>query len=138
MNNNKPLYLAWFIAMTSMLGSLYFSEVMKLPPCILCWYQRILMYPLVIIIPVGILNIDKKVYKYVQSLSVVGIAIAFYHYLLYVKILPDTYAPCSTGVSCTTKLIEWFGFINIPFLSLVSFTLITCLMIYYSKQNKND
>lgn len=131
MNDNKPLYLAWIIAMTSMLGSLYFSEIMKLPPCVLCWYQRILMYPLVLIIPIGIANLDKKLHKYVLPLSVTGIGVALYHYLLYIKILPDTYAPCSAGVSCTTRLIEWFGFINIPFLSLISFTLITGLMVYY-------
>ena len=130
------LYVAWFLALASMTGSLYFSEILKLPPCVLCWYQRILMYPLVLIIPIGIVSMDKKVYRYVVPMSVIGMAIAFYHYLLYVKLIPDTYAPCSTGVSCTTKLIEWFGFINIPFLSFISFTLITLSMILYSKNQE--
>ena len=132
-------YIAWFIAMSSMLGSLYFSEVLKLPPCVLCWYQRILMYPLVAIIPIGIANMDKKFYRYVLPMSTLGMMIAFYHYLLYAKIIPDTYAPCSTGVSCTTRLIEWFGgLVNIPLLSFVSFTLITLLMIVYSKNQENE
>ncbi len=132
------LYFAWIIALTAMLGSLYFSEVLKLPPCVLCWYQRILMYPLVLIIPIGIVSMDKKVYRYVLPMSVTGMAVAFYHYLLYVKLIPDTYAPCGIGVSCTTRLIEWFGFINIPLLSFISFTLITLLMIFYSKNQESE
>ena len=135
---NHSIYIAWLISLTAMLGSLYFSEVLKLPPCILCWYQRILMYPLVIIIPVGIMNLDKKVYKYVLPLSVTGMMVAFYHYLLYIKLIPDTLAPCSTGVSCTTRLIEWFGFVNIPLLSFLSFTFITLLMVIHSKNTKNE
>ena len=128
------IYIAWITALSAMLGSLYFSEVLKLPPCVLCWYQRILMYPLVLMIPIGIITIDKKVYKYVLPMSIIGMAVAFYHYLLYTKLIPDTLAPCSTGVSCTSRLIEWFnGVVNIPFLSMISFTVITLAMISYSK-----
>ncbi len=138
LRGTHPLYIAWIISISAMLGSLYFSEILKLTPCVLCWYQRISMYPLVIIIPIGIINIDKKVYRYVLPLSITGMTIALYHYLLYVKIIPETLAPCSNGVSCTTRLIEWFGFINIPLLSFFSFTMITLLMFYYSKTTKNE
>lgn len=122
------LYIAWVQAFIATAGSLYFSEVLHYPPCILCWYQRIVMYPLVILIAIGILRKDKNISIYVLPLSVIGIIIAAYHNLLYFNILPESAAPCVAGVSCTTKFIEWFGFITIPFLSLLSFVLITgCL-----------
>ena len=123
------VYLAWAVALTATLGSLYFQYVLRLTPCVLCWYQRIEMYPLVIVLAVAILRKERKIYQYVLPLSIIGMCIALYHYLLYIKIIPDTYAPCTTGVSCTTRLIEWFGFVNIPLLSLIAFTIITLLMI---------
>lgn len=135
MKKQYLLYAAWFTSMAAMIGSLYFSEVLKLPPCVLCWYQRILIYPLVVIIPVGILALDKNIYKYILSLTIPGMFVAFYHYLLYIKVLPDSIAPCSNGVSCTTRLIEWFGFVNIPLLSLLSFLFITLLMLIYRKHH---
>ncbi|MDO8493435.1 MAG: disulfide bond formation protein B [bacterium] len=138
MQDNRPLYLTWIIAMSAMAGSLYFSEVLKLAPCVLCWWQRILIYPLVIIMPIGISNMDKKLHRYVLPLSITGIAVASYHYLLTMKIIPESLAPCQAGVSCAENVISWFGFINIPLLSLASFVLITLSMIYYSKIQTNE
>jgi disulfide bond formation protein DsbB len=124
------IYLAWIQAIVATLGSLYFSEVMKFPPCVLCWYQRIFMYPLVFILAVGMVRKDKKIYTYVLPLSITGLLIAIYHNLLYYQIIPESMAPCVNGVSCTTKFIEWFGFITIPFLSLVAFSVITLCMLF--------
>ncbi len=117
------------------LGSLYFSEVLKFPPCVLCWYQRIFMYPLVAILAVGIWKKDNNLAYFVLPLSILGIIIAIYHNLLYYGIIPESQAPCILGVSCTTKFIEWAGFITIPFLSLSAFTAITLLMLLYKKLN---
>jgi disulfide bond formation protein DsbB len=128
------LYLSWFIALVATLGSLFFSEVMKLPPCVLCWYQRIAMYPLVIILGVGIITRDIKCKLYALPLSITGLCISVYHNLLYYKIIPDSIKPCTSGVSCTSKQIEWLGFITIPLLSLSAFFLIT-LFILCSKTN---
>ncbi len=75
-------YFSWFTAAAATAGSLYFSEIAHLPPCVLCWYQRILMYPLVLIIAVGILRKDKSLPFYVLPLSILGGGIAFYQYLL--------------------------------------------------------
>ena len=136
--NKNILYLAWFFALVSTLGSLYFSDVLKFPPCVLCWYQRICMYPLVVIIGVGILLREKKLYLYVLPLSIIGFFIALYHNLLYYNILPESTSPCISGVSCTTKFIEWFGFITIPLLSFMGFTLISICMIIYSRINKKN
>ncbi len=122
--NVWPL-LQWSIALISTLGSLFFSEVMKLPPCVLCWYQRIFMYPLVLILSVGILRQNQSLQWYVQPFAFIGTGIAIYHNLLYYEIISESFAPCSQGVSCTSRQIEWLGFITIPLLSLAAFLLIT-------------
>lgn len=127
------LQIALFQAILALLGSLYFSEFMKLPPCMLCWYQRICMYPLILILSVSIWKKDKNVLLYSLPLSIIGTIIALYHNLLYYKIIPESIAPCTLGISCTTKQIEWFGFITIPLLSLCAFLLITILLILYRK-----
>ncbi len=130
------LYLAWVQSLVAMFGSLYFSEILKYPPCILCWYQRIVMYPLVILIPVGILRKDKNLPYYVLPLSLIGTLIAVYHNLLYWNILPESIAPCVAGVSCTTKFVEFFGFVTIPFLSLCGFLIIDICMVLFLKWEK--
>lgn len=119
----------------AMAGSLFFSEVMNLPPCVLCWYQRIAMYPIVILTAIGIMRNDRKTYISVLALALPGLAISIYHNLLYWKILPESIAPCMLGVSCTTKFFEWFGFITIPFMALVAFTVISALAFISLKKN---
>jgi disulfide bond formation protein DsbB len=119
-------------AVVAMAGSLYFSEVMHFVPCVLCWYQRITMYPLVAILLVGIYFKDSKVYRQVLPLAIIGLLIATYHVVLYYGvnwgIRPDWVGPCVAGVSCTTKYVEWFGFVTIPLLSWVAHFVITILM----------
>lgn len=124
-------YLAWAQALIATSGSLFLSEVLGYPPCVLCWYQRIAMYPLVAIIAVAILRRDARPYLYVLPLSLVGLAIAMYHNLLYVGVIPEAVSACRVGVSCTTRFFEWFGFITIPFLSLTAFTVISVLMLVH-------
>lgn len=119
----------------AMAGSLFFSEVMNLPPCVLCWYQRIAMYPIVILVAIGIIRNDRKTYISVLALALPGLAISIYHNLLYWKILPESIAPCMLGVSCTTKFFEWFGFITIPFMALVAFIIINVLAFISLKKN---
>jgi disulfide bond formation protein DsbB len=79
-------YLIWSLGVASVFGSLYFSEVMNFAPCVLCWYQRILMYPLALILLVGIWKKDKNVDSYVLPFSILGFLIALYHNLLYYNI----------------------------------------------------
>lgn len=129
------IQILFFQAIIATFGSLYFSEVMLLPPCILCWYQRIAMYPLVAIFAVGIIRQDKNVAWYGLPSALIGLGIALYHNLLYYGIIPESIQPCKLGVSCTTKFFEWFGFITIPFLSLVAFMVITVGLIYFIKLN---
>ena len=134
--NDASPYLAWLIALVATVGSLFFSEVMELPPCVLCWYQRIAMYPLVLVIGAGIVTRDAKIKSYALPLALVGLAIAVYHNLLYYGILPESIAPCAQGISCTSRQIEWFGFVTIPLLSLAAFAGVTvCLLLSRYKRN---
>jgi len=118
------MFMVWLLSLISSMGSLFFSEVMGLPPCLLCWYQRICMYPLVFIFFVALFPFDKSVLKFSFPLAFMGFLIATYHNLLYYKILPKSASPCSQGISCTTVQLEWLGFITIPLLSLLGFSLI--------------
>ena len=94
------------------------------------------MYPLVIIIGTGIILRDKRWKIYSLGFAVIGLAISVYHNLLYYKIIPDSITPCTAGVSCTTKQIEWLGFITIPLLGLVAFAAVTvCLLLFKAKED---
>jgi disulfide bond formation protein DsbB len=108
----------------AMLGSLYFSDIAGYPPCVLCWYQRIAMYPLVVIFAIGIIRNDKNAWYYAVPIAFIGWLISIYHNLLYFQILPESIKPCQGGVSCTSKYVEWFGFITIPFLAFVAFSIV--------------
>ena len=133
---SNALYIAWTTSVVAALGSLYFSEVRNFAPCVLCWYQRICMYPLVLISGAGILRKDKNVVSYALPLASIGWLTSIYHNLLYYKIIPESAAPCVSGVSCTTKFIEYFGFVSIPLLSLSSFSIILlCLWVFWKTKN---
>ena len=123
--------LAWVQAVVATLGSLHFGEVIKLPPCVLCWYQRIAMYPLVIVLGIGLLLRERRIRLYALPLGLIGFAIALYHNLLYYGIIPESMQPCTTGVSCTSRQIEWLGFITIPLLSQVAVGVISAALIAY-------
>jgi disulfide bond formation protein DsbB len=125
----RVLFAIWLISLTATLGSLFFSEVMRLPPCVLCWYQRIFMYPLVVVTTVGLLLRDPGALRHAWPLAVGGFAVAVYHNLLYYHLIPESITPCTTGVSCTDRQIEWLGFITIPLLSLGAFTLIVATLL---------
>lgn len=133
-NGNIFLYAAWIVALVAMVGSLFFSEVMNLPPCVLCWYQRIAMYPLVLIIGVGIGLRDSRVKSYALPLALIGLAVSVYHNLLYYGVIPESITPCTQGISCTSRQIEWLGFITIPLLALTSFIIVSVCLIFYKPQ----
>jgi disulfide bond formation protein DsbB len=122
------LFSAWTLAVAATLGSLFFSEIMEYAPCTLCWYQRIFIYPLVFILGSALFPVDRSAIKYSLILTIIGWAIAAYHSLLYYKIIPERMAPCSQGVSCTQVYFEWWGFMSIPLLSFLNFTLILFLL----------
>lgn len=124
------LYLAWLAAVTATLGSLYFSEVRGYIPCELCWYQRILMYPLSVVLGIAAFYDDLRIRKYVLPLSILGMCVSAFHYME--QKIPGfaSIKPCTQGVPCNTQYINWFGFVTIPFLALIGFTLITLLLLF--------
>ena len=126
-SRHSALLAAW----TATCGSLFFSEVLGWRPCVLCWYQRILMYPLAILLAIGIIRRDRGLHLYVLPFSTVGMGIALYHYLL---ITTDWLPPpaCAVDIPCTVDYLNWFGFINIPFLALSAFLIITCMMLSFA------
>jgi len=129
------LFLCWLVSAVSALGSLFFSHVMGFVPCVLCWYQRICLFALVLVLAVGLFPFDKKVVKFAMPLALTGLLIAAYHNLLYAGIIPKSIQPCASGVSCTEKYIEIFGFISIPMLALASFATIAALLIILKRRD---
>jgi disulfide bond formation protein DsbB len=129
-------YLAWIMALVATVGSLFFSEVMQLPPCVLCWYQRIAMYPLVAIIGIGIITGDNRLKNYAFPLCLIGLAISIYHNLLYYGLIPESITPCTEGISCTSRQIEWLGFITIPLMALTAFVGVALCLIFYKPKQK--
>ncbi|KRG15090.1 2-oxoglutarate dehydrogenase [Virgibacillus soli] len=123
------LYFAWIVSLVATLGSLFFSEIKGFIPCEFCWYQRILMYPLVVIIGIAVFEHNKNIKKYVLPFSIIGMGVSFYHYLIQKVPGLASVKPCVGGVPCNGQYINWLGFITIPFLALIAFTLITVFML---------
>jgi disulfide bond formation protein DsbB len=133
---NKSLLVAWIAAIVATLGSLYFSEVMHFIPCTLCWYQRIFMYPLAIILGVAVYRNDKGIFRYALPLSIIGMLIAGYHTLLQKIPYLQQFEMCTSGVPCSKDYINWLGFITIPLLALIAFTIITVSLIILARSKK--
>ena len=131
-----PIFVLWLVSVSATLGSLFLGEVMRLPPCVLCWYQRICMYPLAAIATVGLLTRDAGVVRYAWPLAAAGLALAAYHNLLYYGVIPESITPCSEGVSCTERQIEWFGVVTIPLMALLAFALAAGSLIWFGLREK--
>jgi disulfide bond formation protein DsbB len=120
--------LAFVVALVATLGSLYFSEIAGFVPCTLCWYQRILMYPLTVITLVGFIKQDEYLPIYVLPLSILGLFVSGYHYLVQLGAFGHP-AACAIGIPCSLRYINYLGFVTIPFLALTAFILITAIML---------
>jgi disulfide bond formation protein DsbB len=131
------VFLAWLIAAMSTLGALFLGEVVGLTPCVLCWYQRICLFPLALILPVGLFPFDRKIVRYALPLAAIGLAIATFHMLLAGGIIPEHMAPCTQTVPCTKEQIVWFGFLTLPMLSAAAFLSVNVLLVLtYFKESK--
>ncbi len=138
MSSWTKLFCAWVVALAATAGSLFFSEVLGYPPCALCWYQRIAIYPLVLILGLALFPQDLRAVKFALPLALAGWGVAIYHNLLYYHWIPDSLAPCRQGVSCTT--VQWvgLGFLTIPLLSLVAFTLLLVILGFTLKDMRHE
>lgn len=130
-------WLVFLIALVSLLGSLYYSEVVGYAPCSLCWYQRIAMYPLVVIMGIAAWKRDAGIRGYVLPLMVIGGVFALYQYII--GYFPDAeILGCSLDVSCTERYIWEFGFVDFPFMSFVGFSLMISLMLWSSPGDRTE
>ncbi len=122
------LFTSWLVAVSGTAGSLFFSEVMGYPPCVLCWYQRIALYPLVVVIAIGLAAHDRRVAVYSLPFAVIGLCIAIYHNLIYYGIVPESLTPCSEGTPCNAVQLELLGFVTIPLMSILGFASVSVLL----------
>jgi len=128
------LFLVWIIATSGTLISLFFSEVVQLPVCVLCWYQRIALYPLVVMLPLALFPYDAKIIRYTSPLVIFGWFTALFHVLVVEGIVPESAQPCVQGIPCSETHFNLLGFLNIPLMSLLTFTIIGVLLFLSTKQ----
>lgn len=122
------IYMAWLVSIVATAGSLYLSEILHYEPCRLCWFQRIFMYPQVILLGIAAYRQDRNIIAYSIPLSAVGAAISVYHYSLQKIPFMAELLPCRVGIPCNFDYINWLGFITIPFLALIAAVLIIVLL----------
>ncbi len=120
----------WLIATIATLASLFFSEVVKLPVCVLCWYQRIAMYPLVLMLPLALFPFDGKVIRYAGVLTLFGGLVALFHVLLVAGAIPESAQPCVADIPCSETHLNIFGWLNMPMMSLLTFAAIGVLLFF--------
>jgi len=118
-------WMAFAVAGTAMGASLYYSEVAHFVPCDFCWYQRIAMYPLALVLLIAAISRDDRVVKYVVPLAAIGLALSVYHYQL--QLFPEQSTVCTSGVPCTAQYVDQFGFISIPFMAGCGFLSVLAL-----------
>ena len=136
------LYAAWLISLIATFGALFIGEVLGQTPCVLCWYQRIAMFPLVWILGLACLTNDTHVGRYALPLAGVGLIISLWHSLLYAGIVKEAIVPCAkNGPSCTDSAMLTIANLPIPYLSLISFMAIIILVTtitYFYKQPEHS
>jgi disulfide bond formation protein DsbB len=130
------IWMAWVVALVATLGSLFFSEYANFLPCRLCWFQRICMYPMAVVLLVGALRRDARAaVQYAFVMPIVGIGVSIYHVYIEQNPSAETAACRAGGVSCTTKWIDKFGYITIPVLAMTAFaTIIVLLAMAWSRR----
>lgn len=134
----NSLLFIWLVSLVATLGSLYFSEIRGYEPCELCWYQRILMYPLVIVLTVAYIQKNARIAVTSAVFACIGGAISLYHYSLQKLDFLAASAPACGRVPCTGQYINWFGFVTIPFLALTAFVLIAATSFYMIRTMKGE
>lgn len=123
------IYFAWIVSLIATFGSLYFSEILGFIPCTLCWYQRIMMYPLIIVLGIASYRNQSDIIPYVLPLSILGGLISLWHYAQQKIPFLGQVIQCKVGVPCNASYINWLGFVTIPLLAFIAFALITVFLL---------
>lgn len=131
------LFAAWTIALAASLGALFIGEIMGQYPCELCWFQRVFMFPLAIILGIAAFRSDRGVTPYALTLAGAGWVVSFYHALLYFGFAPEKIQPCGSGPSCSDSAMTLFGSVPIPLLSLSAFTAITFFLALVFRRTRS-
>lgn len=134
---NRPsvlLLVAWLVAVVSTGSALFIGEVMGMIPCVLCWYQRIAMFPLALMLGMAFYSEDRRGAVYALPLALVGAAFAGYHSLLVAGLIPQAWIPCSAGASCADQKLNFFYGIELPWLSLAAFVAIAISLSLYLRR----
>ncbi|MBU0957586.1 MAG: disulfide bond formation protein B [Nanoarchaeota archaeon] len=130
------LLFAFLVAVVSMLGSLYFSEIVGYEPCRFCWFQRIFVYSSVVVLFVGLYRKAKDVVYYVVPLTVIGVVIGAYHY--YIQLFPSSGGCLQEAVACSTKFVFDYGLVTLPLMGVVSNLIVLSLMWFWWGKFKKD
>jgi disulfide bond formation protein DsbB len=129
---NNAVWLAWVVALVATVGSLMYSELFHYVPCRLCWFQRIAMYPLAVVLLVGAVRRDVAVKFYAIPIALIGLVISIYHNVL--QFFPSLEGTsCDPLVPCSARSIEMFGFMDLPFMAGAGFIVIAVLLAFYTK-----
>ena len=131
-----PLFGAWLITLLATAGALFIGEVMGQTPCVLCWYQRIAMFPLVLILGIGLLEADGRSVRYALPLAWAGWGMALYHCLVFWGVISEALTPCGKGGSCADADVQVAGWVPIPLMSLIAFTAILMLLWFAKSKVK--
>lgn len=127
---------AWLVALAAALGAVFIGEVMGRAPCDLCWWQRIFMFPLPIILGLSLVRGDRDGGVYALALAAPGAAVAGYHALLYRGVISEPIRPCSQGISCSGADMIILG-LPLPYLSLAAFLAICGALVLHMKAQKS-
>lgn len=123
------LYLAWLIAAIGFCVSVFYGEILGVSPCSLCWYQRMALFPLVVILGIAVYRGDRKVVPYVLPLVVIGGSIGIFQVLQRYFSFLHIPGICNLGVQCSNSWIQVFGFLDFPWVSSIGFILLFVLLI---------
>lgn len=126
---------AWIVSLAATLGALFIGEVMGQAPCNLCWYQRIFMFPLALILLAACLRQDTNIWRYAFPLVTAGFGFALYHSLHYAGFILEPIVQCGVGPSCSSEGMSLFGWLPIPFLSVAAFGAIGVLLFLARRSN---
>ncbi len=132
---NKAIWLAWLVALVATVGSLIYSEVIHFEPCRLCWFQRIAMYPMAIVLLVGAIRREFQIKYYALPLALIGLGISIYHYTLQTFPALEGGGGCDPSNPCSAKYVDIFGFVSIPFMAGAGFIVIAVLLGIYVNKN---
>ena len=134
----QALLISWLIAVIALLTTLYLSDILMWPVCHLCWYQRICLYPQVILLGMAAFKNDRNILPYTLALSCIGLVFAIYQYLM--QLFPVTFEGitlCGAGPSCATMHMNWLGFITLPLIGMIGFLVLVVVQAIGRKQASN-